>query len=121
MKISVIIPARDEQRTIGPLLDGLLGQTRAPDEIVVCDNGSTDRTAEVIESYARRDARVRLIRERAGLPGRGRNVAARHASSEWLAFIDAGPRPAADWLESLAARAVREPDAAVVYGGWEPV
>jgi glycosyltransferase involved in cell wall biosynthesis len=54
------------------------------------------------------------------LPGRGRNVAAAHAAGEWLAFIDAGIRPAPDWLERLAARA-RETGADAVYGNWEPV
>lgn len=121
MKISVIIPARDEERSIAALLDGLLGQTRPPDEIVVSDNGSTDRTAEIVEGYARRGANVRLIRAGAGFPGRGRNVAASAASHEWLAFIDAGIRPERDWLEHLAARARSEPAADVVYGNWEPV
>jgi glycosyltransferase involved in cell wall biosynthesis len=121
MKISVIIPARDEERSIASLLDGLLGQTRPPDEIVVSDNGSTDRTAEIVEGYARRGARVRLLRAGAGFPGRGRNVAASDASHEWLAFIDAGIRPERDWLEHLADRARSEPGADVVYGNWVPV
>lgn len=121
MRISVIIPARDEERSITALLVALLGQTRAPDEIVVCDNGSTDRTAEIVEGYARRGAGVRLIRAGAGFPGRGRNVAAAAASNDWLAFIDAGIRPERDWLEHLAARAAREPGADVIYGNWEPV
>ena len=120
MKISVVVPVRNEEESVGALLDGLLGQTRAPDEVVVCDNGSTDRTAEIVEGYARRGAPVRLIRERAGLPGRGRNVAAAHAAHEWLAFIDAGIRPAPDWLEGLAERAA-ETGADAVYGNWEPV
>lgn len=121
MKISVITPARDEERSIAALLDALLGQTRAPDEIVVCDNGSTDRTAEIVEGYAGRGAPVKLIRAGAGFPGRGRNVAAAGASNDWLAFIDAGIRPERDWLEHLAARAEREPATDVIYGNWEPV
>jgi cellulose synthase/poly-beta-1,6-N-acetylglucosamine synthase-like glycosyltransferase len=61
------------------------------------------------------------VRERAGLPGRGRNIAAAHAAHDWLAFIDAGIRPAPDWLEELIARAESTPAVEVVYGGWEPV
>lgn len=121
MRISVVIPVRNEEESVGALLEGLLAQTRTPAEIVVCDNGSTDRTAEIVEGYARRGEPVRLLRERAGLPGRGRNVAAAHASSEWLAFIDAGTRPAPDWLERLAERAEGEPGADAIYGAWEPV
>ena len=120
MKISVIVPVRNEEKSVAALLDGLLAQTRPPDEVVVSDNGSADRTAEVVEGYARRGASVRLVRERAGYPGRGRNVAAAQAAHEWLAFIDAGIRPEKDWLERLAARA-EDTGADVVYGNWEPV
>lgn len=121
MRISVIVPVRNEESSVGALLDGLLAQTRPPDEVVVSDNGSTDRTAELVEEYARRGAPVRLVRGGPGYPGRGRNLAASHAANEWLAFIDAGIRPAPDWLERLAARAESEPNVDAVYGHWEPV
>ena len=103
------------------LLDNLLRQTRVPDEIVLTDGGSVDKTTEIIESYARKGLPVRLIRERGALPGRGRNLAAAAATSEWLAFIDAGIRPEAGWLEALAARAARDAATDVVYGSWQPV
>lgn len=123
MKISVIVPVRNEESSIRALLDALLAQTHAPAEIVVTDGGSTDRTPEIVEDYARRrGAPVRLLRERAALPGRGRNVAASHAAHDWLAFVDAGIRPEKDWLASLAARASQETESVdVVYGAWEPV
>lgn len=121
MKVSVIIPARNEQDSISSLIEGLLKQTRPPEEIVICDNGSTDQTASIIESYAAEGAPVRLLRERAGLPGRGRNVAASHASHDWLAFIDAGISPAPDWLAELTARAESARGVEVIYGAWEPI
>ncbi|MEO8433464.1 MAG: glycosyltransferase [Pyrinomonadaceae bacterium] len=120
MKISVVVPVRNEEHSIQALLDGLLNQTRLPDEIVITDGGSTDKTAEIIEDYTARGFPVRLIREKAALPGRGRNVAAAQASCEWLAFTDAGIRPERDWLAGLVSRAEAD-DADVVYGAWEPV
>lgn len=119
IRISVVVPVRNEAGSIRELLDSLLSQTRMPDEIVITDGGSTDATPQMIESYIRRGDPVRLIRERAALPGRGRNLAAAQATFEWLAFIDAGIRPAADWLAALAERAETE-NADVVYGAWEP-
>src|SRR5688572_13053656 len=120
MRISVIVPVRNEEHSIRALLDGLFNQTRLPDEVVITDGGSTDKTAEIIEDYIERGFPVRLIREKAALPGRGRNVAVGHAAGEWLAFTDAGIRPDRDWLGRLVSRAEAD-DADVVYGGWEPV
>jgi len=120
MRISVVVPVRNEADSIRDLLDSLLSQTRLPTEIVITDGGSNDGTPEIIEGYVRQGNPVRLIREKLALPGRGRNLAAAQASSEWLAFIDAGIRPEADWLAALSKRAEAE-GADVVYGAWEPV
>jgi len=120
MKVSIIVPVRNEEHSIRPLLDCLLGQSRRPDEIVITDGGSTDRTAEIIEAYIERGEPIKLIRERAALPGRGRNIAIAHSSNEWLAFTDAGIRPDKEWLAELIKRA-QEKGVDVVYGAWEPV
>src|SRR5258707_1634695 len=121
MKISVIVPVRNEEESIRALLDGLIAQTRRPDEIVITDGGSTDMTVKIIEEYVERGAHIHLIREEMALPGRGRNLAAERASSPWLAFTDAGIRPAESWLAELAERIEREQTADIVYGSWEPV
>jgi cellulose synthase/poly-beta-1,6-N-acetylglucosamine synthase-like glycosyltransferase len=119
MKISVVIPARNEQASIRALLDSLLNQTLPPAEIVITDGGSTDGTAAIISEFIERGAPINLIRSTPALPGRGRNLAAAQAQNEWLAFIDAGTTPESNWLESLA-KAV-ETDTDVVYGTYEPV
>ena len=121
MKVSVVIPVRDEEKSIRELLDSLLAQTRPPDEIVITDGGSTDATPHIIEEYIRRGAPVRLIRAGAALPGRGRNLGAAQASYEWLAFTDAGIRLENDWLEKLIAKAEEDESIDVVYGSWQPV
>lgn len=121
MKISVVIPVRNEERSIGSLLDALLSQSLPPDEIVITDGGSTDATTAILQDYINQGAPVRLIRTTHALPGRGRNLAAAAAANEWLAFTDAGIKPAPDWLQALAARARQDSHADVVYGSYEPV
>lgn len=124
MKISVIIPVRNEEQSIRTLLDGLLNQTLSPAEIVITDGGSTDATREIISEYAKRGAPIRLLRESASLPGRSRNLAAAQAAYDWIAFIDAGITPETNWLELLARRAESQGDVGdvdVVYGAFEPV
>jgi glycosyltransferase involved in cell wall biosynthesis len=121
MKISVIIPVRNEAASIRALIENLLAQTLPPAEIVITDGGSTDATPAIISECIAGGAPVRLLRETAALPGRGRNLAAAQAENEWLAFIDAGIRPELDWLESLAKRAQLPSAADIVYGSFEPV
>lgn len=121
MKVSVVVPVRDEENSIRELLDSLLEQTRPPDEIVITDGGSVDATPQIIEEYIRKGAPVRLIRAGAALPGRGRNLAAAQASFEWLGFTDAGIRLANNWLETLVAKAEADKSIDVVYGSWQPV
>jgi glycosyltransferase involved in cell wall biosynthesis len=121
MKVSVIVPVRDEEHSIRELLDSLLKQTRPPDEIVITDGGSVDATPQIIEDYIRKGAPVRLIRAGAALPGRGRNLGAAAAQFEWLGFTDAGIRLENDWLETLTARAAQDAAIDIVYGSWEPV
>ena len=121
MKVSIVIPVRDEEHSIRELLDSLLAQTRPPDEIVITDGGSVDATPQIIEEYIRNGAPVRLIRAGAALPGRGRNLGAAQASHEWIGFTDAGIRLAHNWLETLIARAQSDDSIDVVYGSWQPV
>jgi glycosyltransferase involved in cell wall biosynthesis len=121
MKVSVIVPVRDEEHSIRELLDSLLKQTRPPDEIVITDGGSVDATPQIIEDYIRKGAPVRLIRAGAALPGRGRNLGAAAAQFEWLGFTDAGIRLENNWLETLAARAAQDAAIDIVYGSWQPV
>lgn len=122
VKISVIIPVRNEEQSIAQLLNCLTAQTIKPSEIVITDGGSTDRTAAIIETYTQQEMPIHLIRAGAALPGRGRNLAAAQAVNEWLAFIDAGVQPETTWLERLVAPAQgNEGDVDVVYGTYEPV
>jgi glycosyltransferase involved in cell wall biosynthesis len=121
MKVSVVVPVRDEEDSIRELLDSLLTQTRPPDEIVITDGGSTDSTPQIIEEYIQNGAPVRLVRAGAALPGRGRNLGAAQASHEWLAFTDAGNRLEHNWLELLVAKAEPDDSIDVVYGSYQPV
>jgi glycosyltransferase involved in cell wall biosynthesis len=94
MRISVIVPVRDEAQSISALLDGLLAQSRPPDEIVIADGGSIDETAAIIDEYISRGAPIQLIWAGPALPGRGRNIASGGASCEctgdvWAPRLDA--------------------------------
>lgn len=89
-QVSVIVPARNEEASIGSCLESLFSQAGIDFEIIVVDDHSTDRTREIAESFSK----VRVI-EAASLPtgwtGKNNAVAtgAREARGEWLLFTDA--------------------------------
>ena len=58
--VAILIPARDEEKAIGPCVEAALASTHADIEVIVLDDGSTDRTRAVVEAIAARDARVRI-------------------------------------------------------------
>ena len=121
IEISVVVPVRDEEKSIRALLDGLLSQTLPPNEIVITDGGSVDQTRAIVEEFIQRGAPVRLLTDDDSLPGRSRNIGVANASNDWIAFIDAGIRPTTNWLQSLADKVINQPDVEVVYGSYEPI
>ena len=106
--VSVLIPARNEERVIGASIGSLLASRGVKIEIVVLDDGSTDRTAEIVRGFAAQDSRVRL-RSSAPLP-RGWNgkqhachALASAARSNVLCFLDADVRLAPEALACMSA------------------
>jgi glycosyltransferase involved in cell wall biosynthesis len=121
LEVSLIATVRDEADSMAGFLDGLLSQSRPPDEIVLVDGGSTDGTVTAIER-ARETAPVpiRLIEAPGANISRGRNIAIENASHEAIAVTDAGTRPDRDWLEKLIAPLERDPELAVSSGFFLP-
>jgi len=98
--ISVIVCAHNEERFLAPCLHSLLAQSRLPDEVIVINNASSDRTGEIAAAIPG----VRVIDEpRKGLVvarERGRQA----ARSQLLVYVDADCRAPLTWLEKVAAR-----------------
>ena len=119
MRITLVIPARDEAGTIARTLDEVMHQSRRPDELVLVDAGSTDDTRAVVERHAiGRTIPTRVVTAGPAYPGRARNLGVRAASGDWLAFTDAGVRLSPAWLEGLAGGAASAPDAGAIAGDW---
>ena len=118
MRVSVVVPARNEAESLPALLESLLQQSRPPDEILVVDAGSTDRTADVARGLARPDLRV--LRIDPAYPGRARNAGIAAATNDWVALVDAGCVADRDWLSTLVAPVGSGAAPAVVFGHYEP-
>lgn len=113
LTISVVIPMLDAERTLGRCLDALDGQDLSAGnfEVIVVDNGSTDRSAEI----ARRHPRVRLLVEPRRGPYNARNTGIAASRGERIAFLDPDCEPARDWLREAVA-ALDEPGVDVACG-----
>lgn len=103
MKISIIVPAFNEERLLAATLAhlqsvrGVFTGRGWESELIVCDNNSTDRTAEIALT-----AGARVVFEPINQIGRARNCGAAAATGDWLLFVDADSRPGAELLAEVA-------------------
>jgi glycosyltransferase involved in cell wall biosynthesis len=99
MKISLIVTVLNEAHSLPALLDSIAAQTRLPDEVIICDGGSTDQTIDLLR--AERRFPLRFIERPGSNISQGRNTAIAEAGGEVIASTDAGVRLEPQWLEKL--------------------
>lgn len=88
MFVSVIMAAYNAERFVGDAIESVLRQTHSDFEFIVVDDGSTDRTPEILARYAEQDRRLRVITQENRGAGAARNAAVSAARSEWIAVMD---------------------------------
>lgn len=119
MKVSLIIPVKNEKSSIGRLLDSISCQTILPDEVIIVDGGSTDGTIELIREYKHRYHITLKCVPRAN-PGEGRNIGTSISKNAFIAYTDAGIILHPNWLENLIDIMRRDQTIDIVYGHYEP-
>ncbi len=103
MKVSVIVPAYNEEAGLAASLRSILSAMSAFDwrgwssELIVCDNNSTDKTADIA-----RAAGAFVVFERQNQISRARNAGAAHATGDWLVFVDADSHPTPHLFDDVA-------------------
>ncbi|MET0660064.1 MAG: trifunctional glycosyltransferase/class I SAM-dependent methyltransferase/polysaccharide deacetylase [Steroidobacteraceae bacterium] len=120
-RVSVVVPAYDAEQYIGTALESLLKQTFRHWEAIVVNDGSRDRTADVVKTFAAADGRIRLIEQGNQGASSARNFGLLHARYEWLLFLDADDWLEPDHLERLFNALVDEPTAEVVCCAYQRV
>jgi cellulose synthase/poly-beta-1,6-N-acetylglucosamine synthase-like glycosyltransferase len=117
-EVTLIVAAHNEESVIERRLDNLLQLDYPRDrvEIVVASDASTDRTDELVEAIAARDARVRLLRCARDGKVAAQNRAVETSEREIVAFSDANAQWKPDALRKLV-RNFADPDVAYVCGG----
>ncbi len=86
--LSVVVPVYNVAEYLPECLDSALGQTLANLEVIAVDDGSTDACPQILEEYARKDPRVRVLSQANSGQGVARNLGVAHARGEFLTFLD---------------------------------
>ena len=95
MKISIVVPVYNVEKYLSKCLESLISQTLADIEIICINDGSTDKSLEILENYASKDNRVKIINQENQGVSTARNNGLACANGEYVTFVDSD-----DWLES---------------------
>lgn len=94
-KVSVIIPAYNAEVFIDRSIQSVLNQTYRNMEVIIVNDGSTDRTREICEKYSKEDKRIVLINQENSGVSKARNAGLDNLTGEYVMFVDAD-----DWIDS---------------------
>lgn len=103
MRFSIIIPVYNVEPYLRQCLDSVLGQTFGDWEAVCVNDGSTDGSAAILEEYAVRDSRIKVITQVNGGLSAARNTGLRESKGEYVLFLDSD-----DWLEFNALQLIAD-------------
>ena len=99
--ISVIVPIYNTELYLERCIDSIINQTYKNLEIILVDDGSTDRGGEICDAYGKKDSRVKVIHKKNGGAATARNRGLEIAGGEYIGFVDSDDYIAQDMYESL--------------------
>lgn len=114
-KVTVVIPTYNAARYLAEAVESALNQTYADREVLVVDDGSTDRTPFLLEQYG---SAIRTIRKPNGGTPSALNEGIRQARGEWIAWLSADDAFLPEKLAKQMAYAEAHPECALIYTNW---
>lgn len=115
--ISVVMPAYNAEKFIGESIESIINQTYQDWELIVVDDGSKDRTAEIAGRYAEQDSRVKVFTKENGGISRALNYGMERAQHSWIARLDADDLALPERFAKQLATAETDPEV-VIWGSW---
>lgn len=117
MPVSVIMPAHNAEAFIAEAIQSVLAQTHTAWELIVVDDNSSDKTAEISRSF--KDPRIRVLSSDRQLGAAGaRNLGTQNARNDFLNYLDADDRLTPTALATLEAALLAHPEAGLVYANY---
>lgn len=99
--ISIIIPIYNVEQYLSQCIESIITQTYTDFEVLLINDGSTDKSGEICDNYALKDSRIHVFHKKNGGVSSARNVGIEHATGEWINFIDSDDWISADYFEKL--------------------
>lgn len=118
--VSVIIPAYNIEDYIGRCLDSIISQTYKNLEIIVVDDGSRDHTGEILDNYAKKDRRIKVIHKENGGVSSARNKGIEAAEGDYIGFIDGDDLIESEMYKTLV-DLLEEENADIAHCGYQMV
>lgn len=113
--VSILMPTYNRASYLNEAIDSVLDQTYRNFELLVVDDGSTDNTREVVDSYLS-DSRVRYLYKENGGQSSGRNFGFSHSRGEYICFLDSDNKWLPKKLDICISAALENPDFDIIYG-----
>jgi glycosyltransferase involved in cell wall biosynthesis len=101
IKVSVIIPVYNVEKYLKECLDSIINQTLKDIEIICINDGSTDKSLQILEEYAAKEERIKIVNKKNGGQSSARNAGIDIAKGEYIAFLDSDDFIANDFYEKL--------------------
>lgn len=101
MEISVIIPVYNVEKYINECIDSVLCQTYTDYELILVDDGSTDKSYDICNTYAKLSNKIRIFKKRNEGVSSARNFGLKYAIGNYITFIDSDDFVSPDYLENL--------------------
>ena len=101
MKISIIVPVYNTEKYLKRCIDSILSQNYADFELLLVDDGSTDGSGALCDSYQQKDSRVRVFHQKNAGVSAARNYGVDQAQGEWVCFVDSDDEVLPDYLSDM--------------------
>lgn len=86
--ISIIVPVYNNEKYLGRCLDSIISQEYKKLEVILVDDGSTDRSAKICDQYAENDSRIKVIHKKNGGVSSARNIGIEASTGDYIGFVD---------------------------------
>ena len=115
-RISVIVPIYNTEKYLARCIESILCQTYTNLEIILVDDGSTDKSGDICDFYARKDNRVKVVHKENGGAAAARNFALNMVTGQYIGFVDSDDYTDIEMYQKLYEKAKQENADIVVCG-----